>query len=61
MDPEGRFVDAFGKALDKDEVYEKVDRFVGMWKDGGNELIEKKGGLKREIEGDESRRVEEEK
>ena len=50
MDPEGRFVDAFGKALDKDEVYEKVDRFVGMWKDGGNELIEKKGGLKRRNE-----------
>ena len=56
MDPEGRFVDAFGKALDKDEVYEKVDRFVGMWKDGGNEI--EKAVLKERIERDQSRKVE---
>lgn len=56
MDPEGRFVDAFGRALDKDEVFGKVDKFVRMWKDGGNEI--EKADLKERIERDQSRKVE---
>lgn len=56
MDPEGKFVDAFGRALDKDEVFEKVNRFVKMWKDEGNEID--KADLKQRIENDTKRRVE---
>ncbi|KAE8211135.1 hypothetical protein CF327_g5087 [Tilletia walkeri] len=35
MDPEGRFVDAFGRATSADEVTEKVLKYIEQWKDGG--------------------------
>ncbi|KAJ3995427.1 h-sco1 [Lentinula boryana] len=31
MDPEGRFVEAFGQAADKDEMVEKISQFVVEW------------------------------
>ncbi|CAD6890517.1 unnamed protein product [Tilletia controversa] len=35
MDPEGRFVDAFGRASTADEVSEKVLKYIQQWKDEG--------------------------
>lgn len=33
MDPEGRFVDAFGRSMAAPEVGTKVRNYVGEWKD----------------------------
>ncbi|KAK0527349.1 Cu-binding protein [Tilletia horrida] len=35
MDPEGRFVDAFGRASTSEEVTEKVLKYIDQWKEGG--------------------------
>ena len=40
MDPEGKFVDAFGKASTPDEVYDKVDDYVNRWKATGMQIRE---------------------
>ena len=34
MDPEGQFLDAFGRTFSADEVTEKVDQYMKEWKQG---------------------------
>ncbi|PKI84602.1 Sco1p [Malassezia vespertilionis] len=40
MDPEGKFVDAFGKSTTEDEVHEKVQKYIRQWKGEGLLLAE---------------------
>ena len=40
MDPEGKFVDAFGKSSTKDEVLGKVLDYIRRWKNTGIPLLE---------------------
>lgn len=55
MDPEGRFVDAFGRSTSKEEVETKVRDYVERWKKEGLEI--RGADLKERITRDESRRV----
>lgn len=38
MDPEGRFVDAFGRSAEAQEVGDKVLGFIEQWKKEGNAI-----------------------
>ncbi|CAO1629149.1 unnamed protein product [Parajaminaea phylloscopi] len=53
MDPEGRFVDAFGRSADKEEVERKVRGYVQRWKEEGLPLG--KADLKARVAADPSR------
>ncbi|CAO1628260.1 unnamed protein product [Jaminaea pallidilutea] len=55
MDPEGRFVDAFGRSAGKEEVEKKVRGYVEKWKAEGLPLG--KADLKQRVSSDESRKV----
>jgi protein SCO1/2 len=34
MDPEGKFVEAFGQSVSKEEIIEKVGQVLGEWQQG---------------------------
>ncbi|WFD22591.1 Cu-binding protein [Malassezia equina] len=51
MDPEGRFVDAFGKASTAEEVREKVLDYVVRWKQSGLPLGEANAKVKAATDG----------
>jgi protein SCO1/2 len=36
MDPEGKFVEAFGQSVSKEEITEKVREVLGEWQQGSN-------------------------
>ncbi|PWN21932.1 putative SCO1-involved in stabilization of Cox1p and Cox2p [Microstroma glucosiphilum] len=55
MDPEGRFVDAFGRSAGKEEVETKVRDYIKKWKDQG--LPISKADLKERVKADPSRKV----
>lgn len=55
MDPEGRFVDAFGRSTSKDEVEKKVRDYVERWTKEGLDIG--KADLKERLVRDETRRV----
>jgi len=55
MDPEGRFVDAFGRASTAEEVTEKVLKYINQWKDGGYQVG--KAEAKAKVLADPSRKV----
>nr|CDI56810.1 probable SCO1-involved in stabilization of Cox1p and Cox2p [Melanopsichium pennsylvanicum 4] len=40
MDPEGKFVDAFGRSVDAQQTGDKVDAYVKQWIDAGLEIDE---------------------
>ncbi|KDN39762.1 SCO1 protein [Tilletiaria anomala UBC 951] len=56
MDPEGRFVEAFGRSVGPEETTEKVKAFIKQWKDAGNDI--RKADAKVKIFTDPARRVE---
>lgn len=33
MDPEGKFVDAFGQSVQKEDIIEKIHQVLGEWKE----------------------------
>lgn len=53
MDPEGRFVDAFGRSADNDEVERKVRGYIQKWKQEGLPLG--RADLKARVAADKSR------
>ncbi|KAK0547468.1 Cu-binding protein [Tilletia horrida] len=55
MDPEGRFVDAFGRASTAEEVSEKVLKYIKQWKEGGYPVGT--ADTKQRIQSDPSRKV----
>lgn len=55
MDPEGKFVDAFGRSVNAQEASVKVMDFVDKWVDAGNSIA--KADAKERIINDEARRV----
>ncbi|KAK0570170.1 Cu-binding protein [Tilletia horrida] len=55
MDPEGRFVDAFGRASTAEEVSEKVLKYIKQWKEGGYPVGT--ADIKQRIQSDPSRKV----
>ncbi|CAO1639073.1 unnamed protein product [Sympodiomycopsis kandeliae] len=55
MDPEGRFVDAFGRSTTKEEVEKKVVDYVNRWKKEGLDIG--KADLKQRVITDQSRLV----
>lgn len=55
MDPEGRFVDAFGRSAGKEEVEKKVKEYVRRWKEEGLEIG--KADLKERVTREQQRRV----
>ncbi|UZJ55411.1 hypothetical protein CBS101457_004731 [Exobasidium rhododendri] len=55
MDPEGKFVDAFGRSVNADETTEKVLGFIEKWKEAGNTI--KPADAKEKVLNDQSRVV----
>lgn len=55
MDPEGRFVEVFGRASDVPEVRTKVMQYIKQWKDAG--LPISKGDVKETLTQDRNREV----
>lgn len=55
MDPEGRFVDAFGRSAGKEEVETKVRDYIKKWKEQG--LPISRADLKERVRADPSRKV----
>lgn len=55
MDPEGRFVDAFGRSVGKEDVEKKVREYVAKWKGQGLDIG--KADLKARVGGDAARKV----
>lgn len=55
MDPEGRFVDAFGRSAGKEEVEKKVREYVRRWKEEGLEIG--RADLKERVTREEQRSV----
>ena len=55
MDPEGRFVDAFGRSVGPEETKAKVMAFIKQWLDTGNQIG--KADTKARILADPERRV----
>jgi protein SCO1/2 len=56
MDPDGKFVDAFGRSVNAEEATTKVMGYVEQWKQSGNAIAE--ADAKSRILDDDSRRVE---
>ena len=55
MDPDGKFVDAFGRSMGPEEATQKVLGFVDQWKKAGNEI--ERADAKERILRDTSRKV----
>ncbi|PWN45349.1 SCO1 protein [Ceraceosorus guamensis] len=55
MDPEGKFVDAFGRSQTAEDVHAKVEGFVSRWQSEGNALG--RADIKTRVQEDESRKV----
>ncbi len=55
MDPEGRFIDAFGRSVGPDEAKQKVEGYVRQWIDAGHPVSE--NDVKAKLFGDATRRV----
>lgn len=51
MDPEGKFVDAFGRSVDAQEVGDKVDTYVKQWLDAGLEIAPANAREKAQTDG----------
>lgn len=57
MDPEGKFVDAFGRSVNAEEATTKVLGYVDQWKQAGNQIAP--ADAKQRILGEEQRRIKE--
>ena len=55
MDPEGKFVDAFGRSVNAQEATAKVMNYIEQWKQAGNPI--ETANAKERILKDESRKV----